>query len=30
MTFANTSKPEGEIYPAMVSEIALEQRKDKP
>ena len=29
MTFANTGKPEDEIYPATVFEIASEQRKDK-
>ena len=29
MTFANTGEPEEEIYPATVSEIASEQRKDK-
>jgi len=29
MIFANTGKPEDDIYPAMVSEIAAEQRKDK-
>ena len=29
MTFANTGEPEDEIYPATVSEIASEQRKDK-
>ena len=29
MTLANTGEPEEEIYPATVSEIASEQRKDK-
>ena len=29
MTFANTGEPDDEIYPATVSEIASEQRKDK-
>ena len=29
ITCANTGKPEEEIYPATVSEIASEQRKDK-
>ena len=29
MTFTNTGEPEEGIYPATVSEIASEQRKDK-